>query len=203
MVDESKKIIRVALAIVMSAVIAVSAQLNFKIGPVPYTMQNFGVILSGLILGPYYGALAVIIYLAMIAIGLPFAAGGGGIGVLMGYTSGYLFGFVLTAFLAGIFRNRFENRPFMLWLSTFTSAIPTYLLGFAVFYKFAVGSSGLSAWAMSAVEKFGIPALSFPFVIFSATVLIYIPQDMLVDHLFAVLAYRYVKGLIRERGIEL
>ena len=81
--------------------------------------------------------------------------------------------------------------------------MPTYILGFAIFYKFAVGSAKLSAFAQSAVELFGISEISFPFVIFAATVLIYIPQDMFIDHLLAVIVYRYVKDLLIQRGIEI
>ncbi len=203
MVNRSDELIKTTLAVVMAVVIAISAQLSFKIGPVPYTMQNFGVMLAGFLLGPYYGFLSVAIYLGMIAISLPFAAGGGGIGALFGFTAGYLFGFLFSAFLAGYFRKRFENRLGILWLSTFIAALPTYILGFAVFYKFAIGNAKLSAFAQMAVKTFGIPAMSFPFMIFAATVLIYIPQDMLIDHLLAVIVYRYVKDLLVERGIEI
>ncbi len=203
MVNKNEDLVKTALAIVMAVVIAISAQINFKIGPIPYTMQNFGVMLAGFLLGPYYGMMSVAIYLGMIAISLPFAAGGGGIGVLFGFTSGYLFGFLFTALLAGFFRKKLENRNFLLWLSTFIAALPTYILGFAVFYTFAVGNAKLSAFAQSAIETFGIPPISFPFIIFSATVLIYIPQDMFMDHLLAVVVYRYVKELLIQRGIEI
>ena len=202
-VNESNGVVRLSLAIVMAAVTALSAQLSFKVGPVPYTMQNFAVMLSGFLLGPVYGVVSQLIYLGMIAIGLPFAAGGGGIGVFFGHTAGFLIAFPASAFLAGLFSRKFGDRPALLWASTFVAAIPVYLLGFAVFYRFAVGSSALSAWAESAVRSFGIPAWSFTFVIFAATVLIYIPQDMLVDHLLAVIVYRYVRDLIVQRGIEL
>ncbi len=201
MVNENQRLVKTSLAVVMAVVIAISAQISFKIGPVPYTMQNFGVVLAGFLLGPYYGMLSVTIYLGMIAISLPFAAGGGGIGVLFGFTSGYLFGFLFTAFLAGYFREKLKDRVRMLWLSTFIAAIPTYILGFAVFYRFAVGNAKLSAFAQSAVQLFGIPEISFPFMIFAATVLIYIPQDMLIDHFLAVVVYRYVRDLLIQRGI--
>ncbi len=203
MVNKNQKLIKTTLAVVMAVIIAISAQLNFKIGPVPYTMQNFGVILAGFILGPYYGMLSVAIYLGMVAMSLPFAAGGGGIGILMGYTSGYLFGFLITAFLAGYFRKKLEKSVIALWLSTFIASMPTYLLGFAVFYRFAVGNAKLSAFAENVIEMFGIPALSFPFMIFTATVLIYIPQDMLIDHLLAVGVYRHVRELMVQKGVEI
>ena len=69
------KYVRITLACSLAVLTALSAQIKFNIGPVPYTMQNFAVILSGLLLGKF-GALAQLIYLGMIAIGIPAGAGG-------------------------------------------------------------------------------------------------------------------------------
>ncbi len=70
---------------------------------VPVTLQTLGVTLAGAVLGPRKGALAVLVYLAMIAVGLPVASGyKGGLGILAGPTGGYLVGFVLAAFVVGL-----------------------------------------------------------------------------------------------------
>ncbi len=198
---------RTILAVTLALVTAITAQLSFKVGPVPYTMQNFGVMLSGFLLGPWYGAMAMAIYLALIALALPFAAGGGGLGVLVGPTAGFLFGFVISAFLAGWFRRIVWRRgsgkeAVMLWLSTLIASLPTYLLGFLVFYRFALSSPPLVEWAGKAAGTFGINFATPSAVIFAATVLIFLPQDFLVDHLLAVLVYRYIHAMLRERGIE-
>ena len=205
MVDDIKKVV---LAIAMALVTAVSAQLNFKIGPIPYTMQNFGVMLSGFLLGPLYGALALLIYTTLIALALPFAAGGGGLGVLLGPTAGFIYGFTISAFLAGVMRKiiwkRGDRREVVaLWLSTLISVIPTYLLGFVIFYNFAIGNAKLLAWAESAAETFGFNFTDPLLVILIATVLIFLPQDFFVDHLLAVLVFRYVHRMLRERGVEI
>ncbi len=198
---------RTILAVTMALVTAITAQLNFKVGPVPYTMQNFGVMLSGFLLGPWYGAMAMVVYLALIALALPFAAGGGGLGVLVGPTAGFLFGFVISAFLSGWFRRVIWRRGngreiVLLWLSTLIASLPTYILGFLVFYKFALSSPSLVEWAGRAAETFGINLGTPVAVIFVATVLIFLPQDFFVDHLLAVLVYRYVHAMLRERGVE-
>ncbi|ADC65784.1 BioY protein [Ferroglobus placidus DSM 10642] len=202
MVDYKK----VSFIIASALIIAASAQINFKLGPVPYTMQNFGVMLAGFLLGKQ-GFLAVILYLALIALGLPFAAGGGGLGVLLGPTSGFLYGFVISALLAGIFREviwkKGDRREIvLLWLSTFLASIPIYLLGFIVFYKFALANEKLLAWAEKAAEFFGFESTSPAVLLFFSTVLIFIPQDFFVDHLLAVLVFKYVWEMLRERGVE-
>ncbi len=198
---------RLSLACVMAALTAVSAQISFKIGPVPYTMQNFAVMLAGLLLGPRYGALAMLIYIGMIAIGLPFASGGGGIGVLLGPTAGFIAGFVPAAFLAGVFRRLIWHRRtrielLALWLSTLVASIPIYALGFIVLYRFTAFSPELLDKLAKIASLFGFsgsPAL----VIFAASVLIFLPQDFFVDHVLAVLAYSYVSAMLRERGVEI
>ncbi len=203
MVNKRGDLLKLSLTVVMTVITAISAQLAFKIGFVPYTMQNFAVMLSGFLLGPLYGFLSQILYLVLIAIGLPFASSGGGIGVLFGPTSGFLFGFPIAAFLAGIFRKKLGNRYFLLWLSTLISSMPIYLLGYLVFYNFAIGNAKLSFWAKSVASSFGLNVESFPILIFFSTVLIFIPQDMFVDHLLAVLVYKYAERIIKERGIRI
>lgn len=70
--------------------------------PVPITLQTLAVLLSGAMLGSYYGALSMIVYLALGAIGLPvFAGGSSGIGALLGPTGGYLFSYPIAAFAVG------------------------------------------------------------------------------------------------------
>jgi len=71
--------------------------------PVPLTVQNFAVLLVGLVLGSRRGFAALALYLAEGAIGLPFfnPTGPGGIAQLLGPTGGYLIAYPVVAFLAG------------------------------------------------------------------------------------------------------
>ncbi len=199
--------LRLVLAASMAVITAITAQLRFNLGPVPYTMQNFGVILSGLLLGPVYGALSQLIYLAMIAIGLPAASGfGSGLGVLFGYTAGYLWMFPVAAFLTGVIRKAIWKKGgkaelFLLWLGSCMAAIPVYLAGFYVFYSFATGGE-LGKWCHLVTERLGLSLSPF-WTVFFASVAIFIPQDFFVDHVLAVLAFAYVFDLMRQKGIEI
>lgn len=72
--------------------------------PVPITLQSLGVMLAGLVLGPTRGAFAVLLVIALVALGLPVLSGGrGGLAVFAGPTVGYLIGWLPGAFLAGWF----------------------------------------------------------------------------------------------------
>src|SRR5215211_6148920 len=91
---------RVAL---MVAVTAVAAQITVPIEPVPFTFQVLAVILSGLLLGPRYGSLAMAVYLLVGAVGVPVFAGfKGGLGIVFGDTGGYLLAYPLAAAVAGL-----------------------------------------------------------------------------------------------------
>ena len=89
----------------MAAVTAVAAQITIPLpfSPVPFTLQVLAVILSGLLLGPRYGALAQAIYVLVGAVGVPVFAGfRGGLGIILGPTGGYLIAYPFAAALAGL-----------------------------------------------------------------------------------------------------
>ena len=98
---------RVAL---MAAVTAVAAQITVPIEPVPFTFQVLAVILSGLLLGPRYGALAQAIYVLVGAVGVPVFAGfKGGLGIVFGDTGGYLLAYPFAAAVAGLAAHAVAN----------------------------------------------------------------------------------------------
>ncbi|MBI2656788.1 biotin transporter BioY [Candidatus Woesearchaeota archaeon] len=86
--------------------------------PVPITLQTLMVLLSGAMLGPYYGALSMIIYLILGAIGLPvFAGGSSGVGALLGPTGGYLFSYPVAAFVIGYMLQKKRLNAFVRYFS--------------------------------------------------------------------------------------
>src|SRR5919112_6700852 len=122
----------------MAAVTAVAAQLAIPLpfSPVPFTLQVLAVILSGLLLGSRYGALAQAIYLLIGAVGVPvFAQFTGGLGVVLGPTGGYLLSYPIAAAVAGLAANaaRSDSRRRALWTSLLWGCA-----GLAVIYAFGV-----------------------------------------------------------------
>src|SRR3954447_18416753 len=95
----------VALIAAVAALIAACAVVGgIPVGGagVDITLQTFGVLLAGCVLGPVRGFLAVVLYLLLGAIGLPvFAGHSGGLAVFTGATAGYLISFPFAAALAG------------------------------------------------------------------------------------------------------
>lgn len=69
---------------------------------VPITAQSLGVMLAGSILGARRGALSLVLFLALVAAGLPLLAGGrGGLGVFVGSSVGFLLAFPVAAWVIG------------------------------------------------------------------------------------------------------
>lgn len=91
------------LSAVFAAVTAVFSQITIPLPLIPITGQTLAVGLAATILGSRYGTLAMIIYVLLGAVGLPvFSGANGGIQVLVGKSGGYIFGFILTAYITGL-----------------------------------------------------------------------------------------------------
>ena len=92
------------LAATFAALMAVLALIAIPLPftPVPVTLQVLGVYLAAALLGPVYGALACLIYLALGAAGLPvFAGATSGLPILMGPLGGYLLSYPVAAAMGG------------------------------------------------------------------------------------------------------
>ena len=87
------------LIAVFVAIITVCSFIQISVGPVPFTLQTFGVFVTAGILGTKRGTLAVIVYILLGIIGVPVFCGAGGPGVIVGTTGGYITGFVFTALI--------------------------------------------------------------------------------------------------------
>jgi biotin transport system substrate-specific component len=102
---------QVALVVGASLFVALCARITISLmplTPVPLTVQNFGVLLVGLLLGSRRGFAALALYLAEGAAGLPVfsPAGPGGIAHLLGATGGFLLAYPLVAWVTGFIAER-------------------------------------------------------------------------------------------------
>jgi len=74
---------------------------------VPITAQSMGVMLAGAVIGAKRGALAMVVFLVLVAVGLPLLSGGrGGLGVFATPSVGFLIGFPVAAFVVGLLTER-------------------------------------------------------------------------------------------------
>ena len=91
----------IAFTALSIAIMAVSAWITVPLGPIPFTLQMFAVTFAILVLTPKQAIAAIAGYLVLGAIGVPVFSGmRGGIGVLLGPTGGFLWGYLIGVTLA-------------------------------------------------------------------------------------------------------
>jgi len=116
-----EKLRLMVLASLMAALTAVGAYIHVPIGPVPIVLSTLFVLLAGLLLGSRWGPASMALYLLVGAIGIPvFAGGRGGLAHFFGPTGGYLFGYILSAWITGLIS---EHSRGLLILEIFAVAV--------------------------------------------------------------------------------
>src|SRR5712692_9341332 len=97
--------VRIAAALAGALVVALAAQVSVPLPgtTVPMTLQPLAVLVIGGLLGPRFGALSLVSYLAMGAAGLPVFTPGGlpGLARLFGQTGGFLLAYPFAASVTG------------------------------------------------------------------------------------------------------
>lgn len=79
--------------------------------PVPVTAQSLGVMLAGSVLGARRGGLALLLFVLLVAAGVPLLAGGrGGFGIFLGPSGGFVVAFPIAAFAIGLMVERSWQR---------------------------------------------------------------------------------------------
>ncbi|WP_350269388.1 biotin transporter BioY [Brevibacterium sp. CBA3109] len=184
----------IALIAVFAALLAAFAMMPpIPVGPagVPITLQTFAVALCGLVLGPWRGGAAVLLYVVLGLLGLPIFSGmSGGIGILAGPSAGYITSFTLYALAVG-FVARWAIRRFRgskLWIALFVGG-----LGSSLLLNHPLGILGMS---INADLPLGVAAVAD---------LAYWPGDIIKNVLavsVALLIHRAFPDVLRRRGVS-
>lgn len=111
-----KNLVLIALFAALIAALGLIPQITLAFG-VPITAQSLGVMLCGTVLGAKRGALAVGLFVLLVALGLPLLAGGrGGLGVFQSPTVGFVIGFPIAAFVTGLIVEKWRGGA-LLWVA--------------------------------------------------------------------------------------
>lgn len=168
--NRRSRTLRLTRCALFTALIAVLAQIQLPLPPVPLSLALLAVHLTGLLLGPKDGALAVCAYVLLGLCGLPVFAGfASGPSVLLGPTGGYLVGYAVCAAVSGWSARRFGLHSAKLYLGMTAGMLICSALG------------GL--WLMAITNA--APSLSFV-----SSLLIFLPGDAIKIILAAALARR-------------
>lgn len=178
-----KEMTYIALFAAVMGVLGLIPPIMLTFTPVPITLQTLGVLLAGGILGARLGAWSLVVFLFIVAAGMPVLSGGrGGISVFVGPSAGYLVGYVCTAFCVGYVLSRFRKLELRHILLT--------NLTFGIFINYL----------------FGIPVQAFvlnlPLLETIKVSLIYIPGDVLKAVLASFLIFKLRKYPVFYRDLS-
>jgi len=161
---------KILISFLFTILIVLSSKISVPFYPVPMTMQTFVVLLCGVILGPRFGFITLSLYLFEGAIGLPVFQGtpekGLGIMYLIGPTGGYLIGFIISAFIAGLLFNKkisFNKKFFVKYNKSenFISVFIKLLIALTPVYLFGLIWLGIILGWDKPIFNFGL----YPFIL--------------------------------------
>ena len=125
---------QMAVTALMAAALCVLGPLSVPIGAIPISLSNFVICLTAWLLGPKFGTLSVAVYLLIGLVGVPVFSGyGAGIAKLAGPTGGYLVGYLLLAFIGGLFIEKSKGQPVIAGIGLVLGDAACYVLGTAWF----------------------------------------------------------------------
>ena len=169
-----KTIVLVSLFAALIAVLGLAPKVPGPFG-VPITAQSMGIMLCGTVLGAKRGFLAVLLFITLTAIGLPLLSGGrGGLGVFASPSSGFIIGFPLAAYVAGLITTKLKM------VKIFYSSLLGAIIG-GIFVLYIPGIIGMSIALGKSIPEATVIAL------------IYIPGDLIKAFLCATLTQTLFK----------
>lgn len=138
------------------AALALTAKIQVFLpgNPVPITMTTFGVLTIGAAYGARLGAITILGYLAIGAMGFDVFAGSSaenaGLVYMMGGTGGYLVGYVLAAFALGFAaRKGWDRHVVLMALAMLIGNALIYVPGLLWLHQFASGWEQTLAWGIT------------------------------------------------------
>ncbi|WP_260261735.1 biotin transporter BioY [Vibrio intestinalis] len=128
-----KNIAYTALFAALIAALGIVPKITLAFG-VPITAQSLGIMLCGTILGAKRGGLAVLLFLLLVALGLPLLSGGhGGLGAFASPAAGFLFGWPVAAFVTGLIVEKWRRGNIAV-----IATVASILGGIVVMYVFGI-----------------------------------------------------------------
>ena len=182
----NKKLLKnISLVVLGTVFIALSAQVIDPFVPVPVTLQTLAVLMIGLSFGSKLGLATVFTYPLEGAVVLPVFAGGASTLALIGPTAGFLYGFLLMVYVAGLARDLQVTSFFATSFFTLLASMLLYIPG-AIWPLLIAEFLGIKAgWANLPVSK-----------IMSGFIAPFILIDIVKSFVAALLVSSIVKRLI-------
>jgi biotin transport system substrate-specific component len=173
----------VSLFAAIMIVLGLLPPISLPFTPVPITAQTLGVMLAGVVLGARLGSMSMIVFILIIAIGVPGLSGGrGGLGVLVGSSGGFILSWPFAAFLIGYFTDK-SQKPLKVW----KVFIYNILAGIVFVY-----ACGIPVLAAMTDMSFGAA---------SASSLVFLPGDLIKAVIATVLGVKIRERIMKNNTI--
>ncbi len=135
------------------------------------SFQTLFAAMSGILLGPVWGPVSQLLYVALGLMGLPLFLEGGGPMYVVHPTFGFLLGMILSSFLTGILT---EKTKWNIWLVSALGLLSVYVIGTPYLY-------GIFRYYRAEEMTFAFAAMS---------VAVYLPIDVVKLFLVAIIGER-------------
>ena len=171
----------IAECAIFVALMVAGAYVQIPFYPVALTFQTVISVLAGLLLGWKKGMASMAVYCFMGLVGVPVFSAGGGIFYVLKPSFGYIIGFIVSALAGGLIVSGGRYSFKRCLVAALVAFVANYAVGvpyFAIAWKFFLNGTGLGA-AMVTYN------------------LVYMPKDLVLSVLAAMLAYRvapYLSG---------
>jgi biotin transport system substrate-specific component len=156
------------------------------VGGVPITLQTFFAILAGVVLGSRLGAIAMMVYAFVGLVGVPvFAQFGGGFGMFLKPSFGFIVSFIFTAFVTGYIIEKMKNT-----VGVFAFAA---LVGMAINYLFGTN------WMYAAYKIWAAAPDGFTYKMAWLWMVVPLPKDIILAVLAGVMGLRIKRTLSKSQ----
>lgn len=184
MSDNKQRIQTMILCPIFAGLVAMGAFIKIPLVAVPITLQLFFTLLTAFILGSKRGAISLLLYITIGLLGVPVFTAGGGFGYVLKPSFGYLMGFALGVFLAGLICDKAKKRTVWTYIiATASCTISVYTIGLPYFYFIC--------------NVIGSQALSLKYI-FTYCYAVFIPGNLITSTLAIILAMRLVPILEQQ-----
>lgn len=169
------------LTALFAALTAVGAFIRIPLGYSSFTLQVFFVFMAAVLLGPKYGLLSQLVYVALGLAGLPIFTEGGGLSYIFQPTFGFLLSYIPAAWVVGKVAGKTGNLRRVI-LGCGAGLVVIYLIGMPYM-----------AWVLNVYLGKGLSLNA----ILWAGMIPYLPYDALKIAVTAVLAKPLVPAILR------
>ena len=169
-----------AMTALFAALTAAGAFIRIPTPWLAFTLQVLFVLLSGLLLGPFYGALSQLIYVLLGLAGLPVFTFGGGISSVFQPSFGFTLGFIAASAVTGAIIGRSRN-IFRATLACIAGLFMVYLIGIPYMWLILNRYMDVSYTFGALILAYTLPYLPFDAVKIAIALLVFRPLRSVLD----------------------